>query len=861
MSATTGQTSEAIATATELLSVYSARPGAYDAMLDADGSIRPLWRPVLGALSAMSDTERARVRDTAERMLVENGVTYVAQDDEERKSRPWRLDLLPILIAEDEWQMLESGLVQRAHLLNEAIGDLYGEQRALREGVLPPSLVFGNLHFLPACSNIPVRGDIHLHFIAFDVARAPDGRWWVLSDRAEVPSGAGYSLENRVVASRCLPQLFEAQNVRRHASFFRAFNEHFLSLAGKDEPLAVFLSRGPSKLTYFDHAYLARYLGHSIVEGSDLTVRDDRVYLKTIEGLRPVDLILRTVRSDMCDPLELRADSMIGVPGLLQAARAGAVTIGNRLGSGLVESAAFLSFLPSLSRFFLGEDLAVPSIATWWCGQEKEKQYVLEHLDELLVRRISTTRSMLVGGQDGRVSKYLSAVAPERLAELIEAGGHDFVGQEPLPLETAPVWARDGSLQPAPVIMRMYVAATANGYEVLPGGLTRVSVESDPHAAWLSASDTSKDTWVLSTAPVETFSLLAQREDSGRLRRGHRDLPSRAADNLFWLGRYVERAEAAVRLFRSLVIRLRGEVGGSRQLVSHERLVSLLVTQKHMSARRGKRAMQSGREAVENELWAILFDPESRDGLANVLGNVRRTANVVRERLSFDAFRILTDLTQVRRTTSSSEHDQATEEALRLLNRLTQYLSAFSGIVMENMTRGYGWRFLDLGRRIERARALTYLLRNLTVHGEPGPDGALDLLLELADSTMTYRGRYRATPQLGRVLDLVMADETNPRSIAFQISTIAHHLDVLPHSEDEGLLSAHQRIAASVASKLRLVDVFEISDKKNQFGARTQIDRLTRLIERATDELSDSISHQFFSHSSPQRVSGVWHSD
>ena len=859
MSATTSQTSDAIASARELLAAYAASPGTYDAVVDADGSIRPLWRPVLDALTGMTDTDRARIRDTAERMLADNGVTFVAQDDEDSKLRPWRLDLLPMLIAENEWQILEAGLIQRAQLLNEILGDLYGPQRALREGILPPSLVFGNLHFLPACSNMPVRGDVHLHFIAFDVARAPDGRWWVLSDRTEVPSGAGYALENRVVASRCLPELFEGQNVRRHASFFQAFNDHFLGLAGKDEPLAVFLSRGPSKVTYFDHAYLARYLGHNIVEGSDLTVRDDRVFLKTIEGLRPVDLILRTVRSDMCDPLELRADSMIGVPGLLQAARAGTVTIGNRLGSGLVESAAFLSFLPSLSRFFLGEDLGVPSIATWWCGQDKEKQHVLEHLDELLIRRISTTRSMLVGGQDGRVSDYLSAIAPERLAELIETGGHDFVGQEPLPLATAPVWSDEGALEPAPIVMRVYVAATAKGFEVLPGGLTRVSMESDPHAAWLAASDTSKDTWVLSNAPVETFSLLAQREDSGRLRRGHRDLPSRAADHLFWLGRYTERAEAAVRLFRSLVIRLRGEVGGNRQLVSHERLVSLLVTQKHMSARRGKRAIQSGREAVENELWSILFDPESRDGLANVLGNVRRTADVVRERLSFDAFRILTDLTRVRQS-SSSASDQATEEALRLLNRLIQYLSAFSGMVLENMTRGYGWRFLDLGRRIERARALTHLVQNLTVQGDPEADGALDLLLELADSTMTYRGRYRATPQLARVLDLVLVDETNPRSIAFQVATIADHLDVLPQTEDEGLLTEHQRIVTSVAGKLRLADVFEISEKRNRFGTRLQIDRLARLVEKATDDLSDSISHQFFSHSSPKRVSGVWHS-
>jgi len=859
MSATTGISTEPNSSFAALLGDYGVSPSVYDALVDVNGVVRPEWSSMLAALSGMSAPDRTKLNETAQRMLRENGVTFVAQDDTESTSRPWRLDLFPMLIAPQEWQALETGLVQRARLLNDLLGDLYGPQRALKENLLPPSLVFSNPRFLPACANLPVNGNTHLHLIAFDVARAPDGRWWVLSDRTEVPSGAGYALENRVVTSRCLPEIFENYNVRRHANFFRAFNDHLLSLAGKDEPLAVFLSRGPAKLTYFDHAYLARYLGHSIAEGSDLTVRDDRVYLKTIEGLRQVDLIFRTVRSDMSDPLELRPDSLIGVPGLLQAARAGTVTIGNRLGSGLIESAGFLSFMPSLCRHFLGEELAIPSVATWWCGQEAERKYVLEHLNDLLVRRISTTRSILVGGEAGRVGNYASNVARDRLADLIAAGGYDFVGQEPLPLSTAPVWA-DQHLKPAPSVLRVYVAATANGYQVLPGGLTRISHDSDPHATWLAASDTSKDTWVLSDKPVERFSLLAQRQQEGRLRRGHRNLPSRAADHLFWLGRYAERAEAAVRLFRSLVIRLGGEIGSSRHLVSHERLVSLLVMHKHMSARRGKRAMQAGREAVENELWAILFDPDCRDGLANVLGNVRRTADVVRERLSFDAYRILTQLTGLSRDRGSSG-GRETERALRLLNGLVQHLAAFSGIAMENMTRGYGWRFLDMGRRIERIRAMNHLVQHLTVHGDPENDGALELLLELADSTMTYRGRYHTMPQLARVLDLVLADETNPRSIAFQAARLGDHLAILPHTEDEGLLTEDQRIAAQMESNLRLTDVYKLSVTKNRFDARTHIDRLSRDIEQAIEALSDHITRQYFSHSLGRRVSGTLHTE
>jgi uncharacterized circularly permuted ATP-grasp superfamily protein len=349
MNATTN-VGNSVAGLQDLLSTYRITPGSYDELVNSDGSIKPVWNEVVNAFAQMPPEDRHLLRETAERMLRDNGVTFVVGDETGEHARPWRLDLFPLLISPTEWQQLEAGLIQRARLLNQILADLYGPQRAVTDQILPPSVVFGNRQFLRPCSDIKVKDDLHLHLTAFDVARSPDGSWWVLSDRSEAPSGAGYALENRVVTSHCLPQLFASQNVRRQASFFRDFNEHFMSLAGRDEPVAVFLSRGPSKSTYFEHAYLARYLGYNVVEGSDLTIRDDRLYVKTVEGLQPVDLIMRTIRSEMCDPLELQSDSLVGVPGLLQAARAGTVTIGNALGSGLVESDAFLSFLGGLSR-------------------------------------------------------------------------------------------------------------------------------------------------------------------------------------------------------------------------------------------------------------------------------------------------------------------------------------------------------------------------------------------------------------------------------------------------------------------------------------------------------------------------------
>jgi uncharacterized circularly permuted ATP-grasp superfamily protein/uncharacterized alpha-E superfamily protein len=838
-----------------LLESYQPSPNAYDELTGGTGQVRPRWQPVLESFSNMGVDARQAAQEKATRLMVENDVTFTAVGDRDT-SRQWRLDLFPLLLDPHEWSAIERGVVQRTTLLNRLLGDLYGAQRVLKERLLPPGLVYGNAQFLRPCTSIEVRDDLHLNFVAYDLARSADGRWWVVSDRTQAPAGAGYALENRVVSSQCLPELFAERNVRRLASFFRAFSERFLSLATRDQPQAVFLSPGPSKQNYFEHAYLARYLGFSVVEGSDLTVRDDRVYLKTVEGLKPVDLIMRRINSDLCDPLELRTDSMIGVPGLVQAARAGKVTIGNALGSGLVESDSFLSFLPGLCKHFLDEELAMPSLATWWCGQERERRYVLDHLDDVVVRRVSSSRSLFPRGQEGLVTPDMPAADRERLIREIERNGHEFIGQERLSLSVAPTWSNRSSLRAAPIVLRVYVAATHKGYEVMPGGLTRVGDGIDPHASWLEISDVSKDTWVLSDQPVEQFSLLAQRQASQRLHRGGRDLPSRAADNLFWLGRYTERAEGAVRLLRSLVTRLGGEMGSSRTVVSPERVVAVLIAQKHLSARRGRRATQEGREAVQEELWTILFDAECKDGLATVLGNVQRNAEAVRERLSYDTFRILRDLTEVSQSWELTKGHE-TDDALRLLNRLIQLLAAFNGMVAENMTHGYGWRFLDMGRRLERTRAMIQMVQQLGLRGDAQGGGELELLLELADSTMTYRGRYQAAPQLPAVLDLLLCDETNPRSAVYQIATLDEHIDHLPSGAEDGILTADQRLVTRLLNELKLADPVELGSGVVRFDTRIDLDRLLRRIERDVHELSDHIAERFFSHSSPTRVGGA----
>jgi len=831
---------------------YRPPRGGYDEMLDADGHLRPHWRTFIDGLTAMGGEGRVHAAEAAARMLHDNDVTYVAHGTNDESAREWRLDMLPLLLDPAEWHALEIGLLQRARLLNMVVADLYGPQQLLKSRSVPPALVFGNPEFLLPCHGIPARDGTFLHLLAFDLGRSPDGQWWVLSNRTQSPAGAGYALENRIITSRCLPDIFASCNVHRLASFFSGFSENLLSLGGREDHLAVVLSAGPSR-SYFEHAFLGRYLGYPVVEGADLTVRAGRVYLKTLEGLKQVELILRRVESNLCDPLELRVDSDVGVAGLLQAARENEVVIANALGSGIVENEAIMSFLPSLSRQVLGEDLKIPSVATWWCGQPSEREHVLAHLDELVVRRAFAARSMIASGSRGYLTSEFAGMSNTAVREMIERRPHSFVAQEDIELSTAPFWSGEGLVRAEPLTLRVYVAATKDGYRVMPGGLALLTRGDEKPARGVAAADYSKDVWITSAQSVDTFSLLGRSLQATALRRSDRDLPSRAADNLYWLGRYLERAEGAVRLYRSLFSNLSGEGSTGNDTATLDTLARLLVSQERLTAGRARRATADGPKAVEQELWQVLFDPESPDGLAKVLGNVGRTADRVRERLSADAWRILENLT---RTPEVPWRARRIGDAVKLLNTMIQNLSAITGMIQENMTRGHGWRLLDMGRRIERIRFAARLIRGLTAHGEPAESGVLNLLLELVDSTMTYRSRYKSVPQLPAVLDLVMPDESNPRSLLFQIVEIEEHLSVMPLEQQSGLISDAQKIVISLLAELRLADVNKLSTVRSKAGLRMHLDRLLTRMELGADELSGVIERTYFSHSLERQVSG-----
>ena len=809
-----------------LLSDYPLSPSRYDEMFEAPQTPRPHWRPMVEQLAATpADLMAARIQQV-QRQVRENGVTYNVYADPEGADRPWELDAVPLILPADEWSQIAAAVAQRARLLNLVLADVYGEQRLLQEGLLPPTLVYGHAAYLRPCRNIRLAGDVHIHLYAADLARAPDGRWWVMADRTQAPSGAGYALENRLVISRLFPDLFRDLKVEHLAHFFATLRDSLAQWApnGDGAPLTVLLTPGPFNETYFEHAYLARYLGYALVEGNDLTVREGKVWLKTLAGLRRVHAILRRQDGDFCDPLELRSDSALGVPGLVEAMRLGNVLVANALGSSILESGVLLGFLPRLSERLLGESLKMPSIATWWCGEPAALATAVDQLENLVIKPAFPQLGMEpMFGQD------LGPQERDALVARMRARPRDYVAQELVHLSQAPVWDRANGRELAPRAtgLRVYACASPDGYVVMPGGLTRVATGSDARVVSMQRGGASKDTWVLSSGPVSTFSLLRRPTTPQDLVRTGINFSSRVVENLFWFGRHAERCDAVARLLRVALEHLIDETSSERQL-AWPGIAGLLAHLEVVDAGRSADDM-----ALVRALRAAITD-ESKPGLAANLKSLSRSASQLRELMSADNWRTLNQM--MRSVARRKGQPLALSDALSELDSVIVSLMTLSGFALDGMTRDHGWRFLSMGRRIERLQWMCVAI----THALSAPrESDLGWLLELADSALTYRARYVGQPDWLPVLDLLVRDETNPRSVAFQLNGLHDYLRrisaVVGGAGDEQLVEA--------VGALRSLD--PASDL--QYGSP----RLLQLLDDwfgAAYRLSEQLGLRFFVH-------------
>ncbi len=780
-----------------LLSGYRTLPGIFDEMMDRDGRVRAHWRPLLAMLAGLGPKEIGRRFAAADRHLHESGVFYRVYEDPVGAKRPWPMSHLPLLIDAAEWRGLEAGLVQRAELLEAVLADAYGPAELVREGRLPAAIIAGNPEFLRPLVGVAPAGGFHLRFYAVDLGRSPDGHWWVLGDRAQAPSGAGYALENRLALSRAMPDIYRELEVERLAPFFQAFQAELSALNRRDDSRVCVLTPGPMNETYFEHAYLARYLGFVLVEGEDLSVRDDGVFIRTVSGLKRAEVLLRRLDADFADPLELNARSRLGVPGLVQAVRDGTVVIANALGSGVVEARGLLSFLPALAPAVLGDDLALPNVATWWLGQAGARDEIIDRLDEMVIA------SAFLGelpGYGERREVLGAALSPRERAYILEQIAHrgiDFVAKEAVSLSTTPVW-RDGRLEPRPFTLRLFLARVREGWRVMPGGFVRVADDLDARAVSLQRGGSTADAWVLSEEPVAQTTLLPA-PDRITITRATGALPSRAAANLFWAARYVERAEATLRLIRALINR----VGDSDEAT---RLVVIEIC-----------ALLEAWNAVPADLpnlkpvlvaSAALQHRDLDGALPYLVGAAQSAASAIRDRFSPDAWRALTDLNEL---IDASIDQPPTEIAIfEETNQALRIIASFSGLAQENMSQLAGWRFLELGRRIERAIATCRFVRQFAFLAELA--GALDVLLELADSQITYRLRYVMVAARAPVIDLLVLDPNNPRAVAYQLARIETHLAALPKRGDDGRLSPSEQIATALATRIRTADAAALDE-------------------------------------------------
>ena len=813
-----------------LLSSYPAARGRYDELLASPDKARPHWDTFLRAMAARDGTGIGDTLSLMEREIRENGITYNVYADPKGVDRPWEVDPLPLLLAPGEWESIEAGIIQRAELLNRVLADVYGPQELLRSGAIPPSVIFGHGGFLHPAQGIRPPGGIHLFHYAADLARSPDGRWWVVSDRTQAPSGAGYALENRLVVSRVFPQMFRDLHVQHLASFFAALRDSLLRWAPKGDgpPLIGLLTPGPYNETYFEHALLARYLGFALVEGSDLTVRDGRVWMKTVEGLKRVHALLRRQDDDYCDPLELRSDSALGVAGLTECARRGSILLANSLGSGVLESGALLGYLPKLSEQLLGEPLKLPSVATWWLGEPAAFTDAWNRLDQVLIKPLErSAREPAVFGAD------LDADQRITLKARVASRPQRYVAQEWVRVSQAPVLERGGAghpdmLEGRAVGLRVFAVATPEGYRLMPGGLTRVAGDGESRVIAMQRGGRSKDTWVLSDAPVNSsFTLLSTTVTAEDLVTSRTNLSSRTAENLFWFGRYGERCDATMRLLR---VAIEGQLDESQAgSLAGGPLIAL-------AERFG---LLAEGDDVATGLLRAATHPEG--ALGERLRQLSRVAFNLRDRMSADHWRTINQLIGDPVFERGPSASMRLPLALAWLDRAVTSMMTLSGYTLDGMTRNIGWRFLSLGRRLER---LWHLAAALQAATQEGQSQGLEWLLEWADSGVTYRSRYLVGPEWLPVLDLLVRDDANPRSLGFQIKGLVDYVAKVE--------LVHGRFASDVVAPLQAalaaLSPVDLHPESPALAA------LLEQSQRVAHAVSDELTLKFFSHASSRSV-------
>lgn len=836
---------------TNALAGYRCPAGHYDELLSPENRIRPGYRRLMGVDPVLSGPEVAVRWKATKQALRDNPPASTGQLIKSGIPHSWELDPIPVVLEPDEWKSLADGLRQRMHLIDLVLTDVYGKQELLRTGIIPPALVYGAPSYLRAARQTDGQRPRMLHLYAAQVARSTSGQWFVLADRTQGPSGCGHAVENRLAMSRLLADDFQSMRIERLAGFFSSLRQSIQdSLPTKEKnPRIALLSPGVQSQTYFEDAYLARYLGYSLTQSADLTVRGGGVYLKTLGGLVRIDGLLRRIADTKCDPLELDSTGSDGVPGLTQASREQRIFMANSIGTGWGESPALLSLLPKLCERLLGERLKLESTPAWWCGDPDGLTYVLEHLDQLIIRDAFVRHSA-----HQVIGRELQGMERERFVNRIQAQPWAFVAMHPVQYGYAPTWVHN-RIVAWPAVFRFFACSHRGKIEVMPGGVARVAETPDKLDESLVSGLMSKDVWVASKDAVKPISLLTAGKQTVELKRSAMDLPSRVAEHLFWLGRFAERAELMARHARYCTSQLTSELS-SDVLGAHWLVVRALAESTGLENEPVSDTPEVAMHAMRSAVRDFLFDRAKPDGIAAAVQGILRNAENIRDRLSLDSFQIISRLDYSVLIPWANPRDRM-GDTLLILNQMISLLSAFSGLASESMTRGPGWHFLDLGRRIERGQNLLRLIDNLLVPVHRNYRQLLQSMLDICDSSMTYRYRYLMSYEIGPVLDLLVVDQSNPRGLAFQFMQIVSHLDAFNIGDKTELVRQRKRMTDCRAS-LRLLDPDAIGDEvlTDESGRSERKLLRAKVHDYLSDltELSDFVSRRFLTHTTVRQL-------
>lgn len=814
----------------------------FDETLGTDGKPRAHWLPLLQAFEKLGAEECIQRSERLDRQIRQTGIAHDAFSDPDPDQPKWHLDLAPVVISEDEWAWLSKAVAQRARVLNAVIADVYDGARLVADGLLPAELIYSDQAFLRACQGA-IPSERALMFYACDIARAPDGTWRVIDNHTETLAGIGFALANRIAHTHVAGDIFKSCNARRLAPFFQSLRTAIREQAGRDGATVALLTPGPLHSDYFSHAFLARYLGLLLVEGGDLRCAGDKVYLKTLEGLKPIDLILRCTEGQLSDPLELDPSGFQGPPGLVDAMRRNAKLIANPIGSAIAQNRGLGPFLNGVSERLYGEPLMLSDAPRWWLGDASARDHVRAHLDQFIIRRCQEQTGRPGLGEVGRASRSLSDTERQNLVNEIALNGDRLVAETPSGFSTGPAFTDTGMAARAFGI-RVFAHNTGDNFEVMPGGLA-MNVDGSSSVSLSAPDGSTRDVWALSSVAQGRFTSLWKPSIEGaRVARSHRVTQSRVADSLFWLGRFTERADWTMRTMRSGLRRVEEDGSPSDGRRAARACLQVLIGQSELRKPAEDVDVEHALASEIEELCGrLLRESASHRALTQTLSGLYRNASVTRDRLSHEAWLTLSQFQP------GGAWSQAMQRAtpLQMLDEIETGLAgiaAFNGLMHENMTRNYGWSFLDMGRRLERAYNLCEAMQALFVPAPPEDEepGRLLLLLENADSFITYRSRYRIDPMLPLVLDLLLLDETNPRSLAFQLVAISEHLEQLPDGMRGVSRAEDQRMALGLLTGVRLTDI----DSTHTDPKRIALGALLAEQTDSLPELTNAIARHYF---------------